>query len=1369
MSANISLIYQLIKNTGHHDNDTRYMATHDLITELDKVDVLEQSLQVRIRQAIIAQLDDKNTDVQTVAVRCLSTLVQKFDGEQVADIVGKLGSLVADAKQSANRDVYGIGLRTAIVALKPKDGKRLAGELTKHLLRGLNQEIVDDGQIHAVCLDILKELLARLGSALSQDYESIAKSLMELLESKQPSLQKRASFALGELGRYLGEESFKKIIDFISKGLNAQTDGGGQTTNVAYLQTTSLICQSAGTRVGRYLSRIVPALERTLKSTGSGSGDSSSRRDELWASCLQAYESMIRECPSHAAVHLPTMLPDIFRLLGHDPNYSYEAKEGIGRNGDPMEDDDDGDWGDDEEFGELSEMDGDDSDNSWKVRRAAARAVSAFVQSMPSFTLQPTQTGSNETYLSRVLTCLAARMKERDSGVKAEIMKALSNFLREISNLIPTSPVARTVLMTGAGDLVSNASREFTAAASDARGKGGQPTMRSAILDVFKELFGALASGKGDNRDGDKYIAASVDNVLVAILDPEPALVLDALTTLRVVLDLHPPLALIHNAKDPKDGEKRLQEVVGAIVQTIQKGPHKVRAEALRTSGSLVRIFKHALGPASQTKEAKKSEKPSKKSGPWGDAKQAGVEVGRIFSAVFAEMNKEEVDLEVREMAISSMTQLLASLGDHPMRTGGPNVEDTLALIAGRLKNEVTRMVSLRALTTLIASPNITPQSLLSHLDAATIRGYLRNTSILLRRQSLHFLSALAMRAGATDPVPSEAFVLLVSLIEDVASHVSETDLYLARLAVDLLSQTLVLSNLRSKSARPLPPSAGESILVHTLRFLRSPLIQGEALAATVRLFEGLVSTSPPIISTLGGTGKTGSQSVLRLVRDRLMDSVDSKLPSRNYAAIAKCLSASIIAAAKNGKKEAGEVATGLADVVKAKLKRKGPRQRVALLALGECVRFGVGGKGAAAVAMDALVSDDEEVRMAGATALGSIYAGEYETNGLTSLTQAISKNAKKRYLLLCALKRALECLLDTALSQSQSSQGELIATTHALSVAEVLGKHADAKEEGVRALVAECFGALLAAATLPLAPRAIALANSSKSHREMVLASLRHALLRAAEWRGKSNRARAAGDKIVSGVRELMMDGRGNAKGLVALFEDEELSVRVHSMTFLHATISHHPTLFQPQIARKLILPAVYKAITPEKSHVRMVDFGPFRHKVDDGLPLRKAGFRALGALLSSAAGPDGVLGDSSTRFQLGKLAAGLADEEADVQILAWRVLQDVARSPAAQVLLDIADSLPGSILGSIKKLLRQAKGSDQAAERARDVLRECVRGLRAVSMISGADRCSDFVQFFERVKQTSLLVHMLKDIERDEEGGSAGASVPTVDFKTR
>ena len=48
-------------------------------------------------------------------------------------------------------------------------------------------------------------------------------------------------------------------------------------------------------------------------------------------------------------------------------------------------------------------------------------------------------------------------------------------------------------------------------------------------------------------------------------------------------------------------------------------------------------------------------------------------------------------------------------------------------------------------------------------------------------------------------------------------------------------------------------------------------------------------------------------------------------------------------------------------------------------------------------------------------------------------------------------------------------------------------------------------------------------------------------------------------------------------------------------------------------------ILPIIYQATITDESLIREVDLGPFKHKVDDGLPLRKASFQCLDTLLDN------------------------------------------------------------------------------------------------------------------------------------------------------
>jgi len=1355
--SSLRYIYKLLKNTEHHDNDKRYMATHDLITQLENVETLDENLQIRIRQAIIRQLDDKNTDVQTIAVRCLSTLVRKFDQEQVADIVNKLGGLISDGKHKENVDVYGIGLRTAITALEPEDGKRYAGALTKHLLVGLRQKVNEDETTHAVCLDILKELLARLGSSLVDEYQRIAESLLKLLDSSHASLRKRASFALGELARHLGEEPFRKLIAHITD----RVGGSGVITqsNVAYLQTTSLICQSAGTRVGRYLSRILPALDRNFRMNGnSSSTEEANMRDDLWSSCLQAYESIVRECPTQAASHVRTMVPKMIQMLEFDPNYSYTGEKVDSTNSiERMEEDDaededdgDGDWGEDEEFGDLSDVEGDNNDESWKVRRAAARAISAYVRAIPDSLLlsdskEETKSGKSievsieKMHLNQILTALISRVKERDLSVREEVLRALSHLLHEVSEIRePKTKVARSILLKKAKALVSSAKAEF-------RGESANGATRCAVMLAYQEMCMALAAEGEKMRDVLKDI---LPDIIEAIESKDTNLVEHALNSFRVILKQCASNILFGGNKQ---GIVRMHTSIKVIIRVIETSAPKICAKGLRVCQSMITSLVKQVSERNVTSD---------------DEKKSREIIQNLFTVVYSRMSTEEVDLQVREAAITAMTILLAEIGTDGIKTNKSSAQDALKIIASRLNNEVTRMVSLQSMANLIVSPNIPAINLLKYLDSSTIKRYLAMRSPQLRSQTLLFLTSLCSRVREDMKIRSLsqqneiAVKTLLSLVPDIALNISEADLYLARIALALLSDILTIIGPRGYS---IPKVAATAVLKKVLKFARSPLNQGEVLKATIVLFKKLLESK--ILVSLA-KAKKSSDGALDLLFEELMGVVDEqKLPESNFFPIAQCLSAAIITASRmesldgnrkvSGEKDAAQIMKKLALNIKSK--ETGVLcKRVSLVALGECMREGVRLgfttsdpiSDLTSIVLSALEHQEEEVRVAAAESLGSIFARP-GGSGLATILKIIQQRPRQKYLLLSSLKKALMCIL-------QEENEVFPENAKATDLHKILVSNADAKEEGIRSLVAECYGALFAGAANQLSALVPKLAKGNSCLKVMILSALRHALVSIGESLGrKQNASSIIQHPCISVLQELFKD---ETSELLELFDDTDLNVRVQAMSFIYSAIPLYPSLFKSPSARKSVLASIYKATTRDQKLVKTVNMGPFEHKVDAGLPLRRFGFRALGVviILDAQLVKDKsklMLSSASDRLEsLKRLLGGLTDDESDIVLLGWRILQDISSSSAASALLEIVNILPSCIMQTIKKYLRAAKGNDSHAERARHVLRECVRGLYAMTRIPGSERCTDFKQFFQRVKQTSMLKQMLVDCMKED-----------------
>ena len=171
-------INALLEKTTNWDKDERYMATSDLIAELQKDAKIDTNLERRICSAILTQLDDVNNDVQSIAVKCLSILVKKVQEQQVCDICDRLSKLIIDGKKEL-RDVYSNGLKTAIGVVPDHMGPTVAGKLTNRLLGGIGNDEV--AEVKLECLDLMTDLLKRFGHEMDQDHSGITGACMKQL------------------------------------------------------------------------------------------------------------------------------------------------------------------------------------------------------------------------------------------------------------------------------------------------------------------------------------------------------------------------------------------------------------------------------------------------------------------------------------------------------------------------------------------------------------------------------------------------------------------------------------------------------------------------------------------------------------------------------------------------------------------------------------------------------------------------------------------------------------------------------------------------------------------------------------------------------------------------------------------------------------------------------------------------------------------------------------------------------------------------------------------------------------------------------------------------------------------------------------
>jgi len=152
------------------------------------------------------------------------------------------------------------------------------------------------------------------------------------------------------------------------------------------------------------------------------------------------------------------------------------------------------------------------------------------------------------------------------------------------------------------------------------------------------------------------------------------------------------------------------------------------------------------------------------------------------------------------------------------------------------------------------------------------------------------------------------------------------------------------------------------------------------------------------------------------------------------------------------------------------------------------------------------------------------------------------------------------------------------------------------------------------------------------------------------------------------------------------------------------------------------------------------VVDLGPFKHKVDDGLPLRKVALSCVNTLLDTL--PTRV----NVADFMPHLAAGLADKD-EVALLSH------------QMLVKICEKFPGAAVGSLEPLLEPLEKSANKkikesqvgteVERANDLIRSALRAVLALEAVPDAcAMCRPLVDCLARLRSKDRLNGMMKQL---------------------
>jgi len=662
-----------------------------------------------------------------------------------------------------------------------------------------------------------------------------------------------------------------------------------------------------------------------------------------------------------------------------------------------------------------------------------------------------------------------------------------------------------------------------------------------------------------------------------------------------------------------------------------------------------------------------------------------------LHLAITPRLEAKDIDQEIKECALQAAGELLCALHG---QLAPASRDGLLRLLLDRLRNEITRLRALQTLGRVAAAePKVDMGAVLGEysLEAAAL---LRQQSQNLRLVSLEVLDVLVRCHGEG----IEAAVI-GKILKECGAVMVDSDLHISHLALRVAISTLVLQSLPTE----VPNAMQSNILPKALALSGSPLLQGATLTSLLFFFQSYVSVN-----------SSAFHQLLPLLRDCFPVGAGASISKVVVSNIAKCIAAIAAATAPEARN------TFVLEQIKAVQRSDnhvGIECQLALLTLGELgqlVDLFLISPNIQGTIMACLDSRNEENKGAAAYALGRAAAGNVGVS-LPVILAALQVEDGHHYLILTSLK---EMLSSEKVCQSYAS--DQLGT-----VLTPLFKFAAVDEEGIRTMCAECLGAL---ACLGSDGNDVLVFMKE----QMELHSGKHEAedIRICWTIANAMKFIITSGKVLDKVAEVM-------PSFLGLLTEQNLNLRAAALQMVYAAVHHSPVIIS-SLMKTLVLPTLYELV--EFKSIRTVDLGPFKHKIDDGLPLRKTALSIFATALencpSSLDIPDFML----------KLAFALGDVE-DIQLQAHQIVCSMCGRHSAAIVPAVA-----SFVAPLKKTVeKQVKDNAADGDRTKEWVKSGLRATLALSRVEGIMECPSFASFFEAVKINVNLINTISQLKEE------------------
>lgn len=1165
-------IRQLLDNLNSLDADIRFMSFNDLNSILSKestdtrtiltTDVLES-----ISEAILPKLDDPITEVQNQAVKwyvfsyiedaafinvfvrsSLEPLMQRISTSQVEEVVCELRDRLKDKDNSESKSsITYMALRTVIG--KSMATSAVARIFIEHLLPFLYQDMADSVD----SMDVLTDMLKRFGSSVtSAEVGRTLDALLKVVLSGKNIIRKRAVVAVGFLSRYLDDKQWQSLNNSVLQGINNKESQSA--TIIVLIFLCGILAKSEPVRFKNFMAESFPKVASHLEIDTIEEEDSESNeiKVEVREAVLSALESLASLEASVVEPYLDDFINIIQVFVKYDPNYLGDDED---EEGDvDMEDDADSEI----EFSDDDNTFSDDEDQSWKLRRHAARLGGILAATCP--TRLP-------TIFNRLLDLFSKRLSsEREISVKIEIISSLSVFIKSAAT---DGPYYSAKSMKNKRKL-SDAS--IMMADADPQTKLGDSL--SALINIcLKELSKSSTTSNSNTTHGilDDLLTSlvislhglgskvgDVVSALNSFTKSKAILMVDVLKVTDAILKNHNLTEL----------NKQLPQLIEIIVKGIEDPYYKISNDALDASQDLFQLFKSSKDSIEY------------------------MQMDDIENGIISKATGSGLDLETREKATIALGCMLTTL----------SLEDTIFSSYCDVLIELANIESLRK-ASISAIESVTFSKNASKLNFAWISKateilctFLKQSSRFLRLSSLKALKGIVEVAKSNHTISQQdQNTLFSSICSKVLScgesSLSETlDAQLISVILNILN--LVYANIAEQSS--------DSVTT----FVASCIYGGIATTPTADVIIELVQT----IAT-----NDDSRVVQGLCNELVQHyfNVDSDTSDSLLAAQAVAICVVNDSSLRS-----------LTSEYKDKIISRN-NEVWSLMVLGNVGRLQVVNDSIGFIVETFSNSDKDSIKSVAAKTVGCIAGnnvGLYLNDLLTGL-----QDTEHSHLYLVALKE----LIITAKIQDM----EIIELIWNGLFAIDLEKFS--AEDSKVSLLAECVGRLSIVNPDKLLPILQSYLKSDKwSIRAVVLSAVKYSF-------GQTH------DGYDDLLRPVIVD-------FLALVEDSNLAIRQIALNTLVSAMHNKPHLLASHLIR--ILPILYQETIVNKDLVRTVQMGPFKHRVDDGLDVRKTSYEAIYTLVTTFH-YDVLKSVGKLDVMYERVVSGLTDEH-DIKVLSCVII---------------------------------------------------------------------------------------------------------------